>query len=96
MLRAQSELEKQLVPCFPNKVFLRCHFRVITGPKIINFFPLMRNYSEKSSFHFPPRPFHCAKLTKKSLEGIQSYEDASFSRSKMAHMPEQEFLLKSQ
>ena len=58
-----------------------CHFWVIIGPKIIDF-SHMKFFSEKPNFHFPPGPCHCAKLKKKSLELIQSYEDASFSNLK--------------
>ena len=42
----------------------------------------MKIFLEKPDFNFRPGPCHCAKLKKKFLETIQSYEDASFSNPK--------------
>ena len=68
-----------------------CHFLVTIGPKIVDFFPQIRNFSKKPNFHFPSRPFHCAKLKKKSLEWNQSYKYASFSRPKWPNCPNKNF-----
>ena len=61
------------------------------GPFVLNKF--FFRYKSSFYFHLPIGPFHCAKLKKKILQQIQSYEDAPFLGPKWSICPKEKFLL---
>ena len=63
-----------------------CHFWDQNGPFVLKIFFGTNHYCY---FHLPIGLFHCAKLKKKILQLIQSYEDAPFWGPKWSICPDQ-------
>ena len=68
-----------------NSTLMRmCHFKDQNDPFVMNiFFDTNRYYY----FHLPIGPFYCAKLKKKFLQRIQSYDNAQFLGPKWSNCP---------